>query len=351
MSAFAQAREAFEKAVQHMRDADIDAVGAVTRAGLEYRLAEVCERAGDLELAVEVLEVCFASARRTSPLLAAKALILLGRVRLQRGQYDDALAASTEGLALAEGTADKATVALALRRLGQCQWQRGDPSTARATLDKSLAAYRELNDRRGIANLLGELGAITFGQRDYPAAQAAFNDALKKFRELADRHSEAVYVGNLGVIDEEHGDLSSARSRYTEALAISREIGVRKDIAIGAINIGDLLAKEGDVAGALKSYRECLFESRAIGSLRIVLAALRGLAWVYLRSGGPDRAGELLGLVTRHPASNSDVLRAAGPVLAEARAAMGESALDGALARGAGLDLDRAVTEELNRTP
>jgi tetratricopeptide (TPR) repeat protein len=347
VSAFAQARTAFEKALEHMRDADLDAVGTVTRASLQYRLADVCHRTGAPATAIDLLEVCLADSRATNPALASNALTLVSRIRRQQGRTDDALAASQDAVMLAESALDKLAIAAALRGLGLCQWQKGEAATGRATMERSLAAYRELNDRRGVASALGELGVVAFSTADLTTAASAFNDAVKVFREIGDRHQLSIYLGNLGVVAEEQGDLMAARKNYTEAMLIARELGTRKEIAVGAVNLGDLHAREGAVPDARTAYRLGLEESRGIGAQWIVLAALRGLAWVRLRSGDAAGAAEWLGLVTRHPASNDDVRRAAGPVLAEAATALGEAALNDALGRGERLDLDKTVRDAL----
>lgn len=347
VSAFAQARTAFEKALEHMRDADLESVGAVTRASLQYRLADVCHRTGTLATAIDLLEVCLADSRATDPALASNALTLVSRIRRQQGRYDDALAASQEALTRAEGSGDKTACASALRGLGLSQWQKGDGAAGRVTMERALATYRELNDKRGIAGALAELGAVMFGQSDYPAATAAFTSALAVFREMGDRHSAAIYLGNLGVVAEEQGDLALARTHYTGAIMLARELGARKEIAIGAINLGDLHAREGAVPDARNAYRVALEDAQATGALWVVLAALRGLAWVRLRNGDAAGAAEWLGLVTRHPASNDDVRRAAGPVLDEVTKILGDAALSDAMRRGERLDLDKTARDAL----
>ena len=142
-------------------------------------------------------------------------------------------------------------------------------------------------------------------------------------------------------------DLAAARKHYSESMLIARELGTRKEIAIGAVNLGDLHAREGAVADARTAYRLGLEESHSIGAQWIVLAALRGLAWVRLRSGDAAGAAEWLGLVTRHPASNEDVRRAAGLALAEVATTLGDAALSDALSRGARLDLDKTARDAL----
>jgi len=347
VSAFAQARTAFERALEHMRDADLETVGTVTRASLQYRLADVCHRTGSLGTAIDLLEVCLADSRAANPALASNALTLVSRIRRQQGRNDDALAASQEAVTLAEAAQDKSAIAAALRGLGLSQWQKGEGGAGRATMERSLATYRELNDRRGVASALGELGVVAFSTSDLTTAATAFNDAVKVFREIGDRHLLAIYLGNVGVVAEEQGDLAAARKNYSEAMLIARELGTRKEIAIGAVNLGDLHAREGAVADARTAYRLGLEESHGIGAQWIILAALRGLAWVRLKSGDAAGAAEWLGLVTRHPASNDDVRRAAGPVLAEVATALGEAALSDALGRGERLDLDKTARDAL----
>ena len=349
LSAFAQARTAFEKALEHMRDADLESVGTITRESLQFRLAEVRHRTGHLDNAIELLEICLMSARDGDPKLAANALTLLSRIRRQQGRYDDALAASTEALARADGSGDKTSRAAALRGLGLSQWQKGDGAAGRETMERALAVYRELNDKRGIAGALAELGAVMFGQSDYPAATAAFTSALAVFREMGDRHSVAIYLGNLGVVAEEQGDIAGARTHYTGAIQIARELGALKEIAIGAVNLGDLHARENAIADARNAYRVALEDALAIGAQWVVLAALRGLAWVRLRGGDAVGAAEWLGLITRHGASNTDVRRAAEPVLAELASALGEAALSEALSRGERLDLNKIAREALSQ--
>lgn len=84
VSAFAQARTAFEKALEHMRDADLENAGTVTRASLQHRLADDIHRPGSRGTAIDLLEVCLADSRSTSPALASDALTLVSRIRRQQ---------------------------------------------------------------------------------------------------------------------------------------------------------------------------------------------------------------------------------------------------------------------------
>lgn len=347
VAALAPARNAFSRALEHMREADLSNVGELSRESLQCKLAEVCQRSGALAEAVELLEVCLASARSGNPKLASAALATLSRVRLQQGRYQDALAASAEAVSLAEAARDPASMAVALRRLGQSQWQNGDAPTGRATLQRALDIYQTVDDRRGAASALGELGAAAFGEGDLATAGRAFADAVKLFQTLGERQSAAVYLGNLGVVAEESGDLVTARQHYTAALATLRELGAKKDIAIAEINLGDVRAREQDVAGALGSYRAALALAMEIGAPATGLAALRGLAWVRLQQRHPEVAAEYLGPVMNHPATNADVRRAAEPVLVGVRAALGETACAEGLERGARADLDKVMSEAL----
>jgi len=94
----------------------------------------------------------------------------LGHVAAQLGDYDEAIAVTTEALALQRELGDKQRQAISLYNLGSFSLDRGDPAGARRRLSDCLELSLELNYREVIAYALAAWTRISLLEGDVERA-------------------------------------------------------------------------------------------------------------------------------------------------------------------------------------
>jgi hypothetical protein len=127
-----------------------------------------------------------------------------------------------------------------------------------------------------------------------------------------------------------------------------REIDAQWGIALVSGNLGHVAVPLGDDVAAADYYREAIRVAMTIGALPIALESVVGLAWTPAHAGQTERALELLGLASHHPALMSDTRPILEPILADLRARFPPDAVEAALERGKALELETVVAEILN---
>jgi hypothetical protein len=87
------------------------------------------------------------------------------------------------------------------------------------------------------------------------------------------------------------------------------------------------------------------------GFIPLALDSLAGLADVFARTQQPDRAVELLGVVSQHPSLLSDTGPVIEQAMADLRSLLSAEAIADGLARAGSLDLEALVAEILAQDP
>ncbi len=118
-----------------------------------------------------------------------------------------------------EGTAD------ALLALGGVTLNEGDYVRAEAALVEGLGMYRELGLKRGIAKALFALGRVAFGQTYYAKAQALHTEGLALFTELDDKWLIALALEELAAAVAMQGQAIWAAHLVGAAAAYRESIG------------------------------------------------------------------------------------------------------------------------------
>lgn len=315
------------------------------RARLQVRLGVVSESLSAYEDATASLEAGLRAARAADASeVVTDALNALCLVATRRGDFAGAERYAREALAAAESAGFAAGRARARSRLGILAMYRGDLDVAATEYQAALDLAEVANDTVTLASCLSNLALVRIYQDRPHDARPLLEQAMEVARQLDNRHLRARFVTNLGLADEKAGDLPAADTHYREGLATFEDLGARQEATVNVLNLGEIAMRRGEPEMARASYRRALHESLAVGALPVALSAVGGLAWAAARTGSPERAVELLGLVTSHPARDTEV---------EQHAAMVAKELDGALtteARAAAHDRGRAIPlEEIAR--
>jgi predicted ATPase/class 3 adenylate cyclase len=305
-----------------------------------------------------------------------------------RGHFSEGRQHLSAVLSRPMGQAHRKARADALNGAGVLAQFQGDYRAARAVLEESLTLRRELGDKQGIAASLNNLGSLALIQGDYAAAHALFEEALRLNRELGNRAWEAINLDNLGQVAQQQGDYAAARALVEESLAINRELGDKQGIANSLNSLGLVAQLQGDTAVARALQEESLTLRRELGDKQGIANSLNRLGLVAQLQGDTAVAralqeeslklarelGNKMGIATcldsfaslnnqEQQAARAARLRGAATSLreaigaprtptdqerfdreiAEARAALGESAFSAAWEAGRAMTLEQAV--------
>ncbi len=376
---FQEGRELFVGAMEPLR-----ARGGLLLAKVLVRAGRFLHALGASKEAKPLIEEGLALARELGDAREiAFALTSLGEVISFFGEHSAAEAFLREALDLYREVGYRPGIAAALNALGTVAWRLGRYEDAKALYQEGLAIERELGDRRGMALALNNLGIIHGLLGELEEARRLFTEGLTISEELGDLPSVSRCLNNLGVVAMKLGDLEQAREFQERGLAIERETGNRTGIAGSLSNLGNLAYRVEEYGEAKRLYLESLRVRRETGdslgeiislmnlcevcfavgeeeegvgyvreglgraleikALPLVLGCLAKLAGHLLRRGEEERAAELVGLISHHPALEIDTKGEIQDLLPKLKQVMPSAALERALERGRGLDLEGAA--------
>ncbi|HWN83410.1 MAG TPA: tetratricopeptide repeat protein, partial [Candidatus Udaeobacter sp.] len=272
--------------------------------------------------------------------------------------------------------------ARALLEAGSLALTHSAPADSLPHLEEALAIFRELGYEAGIGRALNHLANSAFSRGDFQTAHDLYQEGLQICYRIKDRRAISQALTNLGSVANSLGNYAEARARYTESLAIKREVGIPRDIVTALMGLGNVAENEGDFPAAIAFHEECLDLCRAsddrprigwtlvnignvtakmgdgmqarahfLESLRIavelgdrlnVAGCYDGLSSVTFADGNAKRAARLFGTATALRTATGGALTVSEQVAhdafrADLRAALGEGALDQALAAGVAL--------------
>jgi tetratricopeptide (TPR) repeat protein len=277
-AAFREAVAACEQALQALahlpEDGNTQGLAIELRVALGGVLTQLGEHGRHLALLgeAEALARGLDDRARLGRVLAQMAQVL----RLT-GDYDGAMAAGQQALALAVALGDSALQGEASYRLGMAYSAIGDFSRAAELLRQSVEAVDRESDRLStdlriqsrawLAQTLGQLGAFAEGRRH--------GEEALRLATLAGRGATPIVAhACLGYLSLAQGDLEHAIRVLEQGLALCRAFGNRNQLRPIASGLGYASALQGRLAEGRALLEEGISESIRTG-------ALRGLAsWV-----------------------------------------------------------------------
>jgi tetratricopeptide (TPR) repeat protein len=224
-----------------------------------------------------LVAVCVHAARDGWPALAVQLAATLYSYLDNGGHPADAITVHTEAGQAARALGDPAAEAGALINLGVVNWQLGNYDAALAQLRSALDRFREVGDRRGEARALGNLGVVRTSTGDYDAAAGFHEQALARFTEIGDRVGEANTLTNLGDVYVRAGRHTEAAGHHDRALAIFRALDHRGGEATALTNLGDAHVRLGNHALAVTEHEQALALFGELGERYGQACALNGL--------------------------------------------------------------------------
>ncbi|HEX6635078.1 MAG TPA: adenylate/guanylate cyclase domain-containing protein, partial [Usitatibacter sp.] len=242
--------------------------------------------------------------------LRRRALYEAGQLRFYSGEYREARACLEESLAIARGLGDGEAIARVLQPLGMSQLGEGDLDAARASLREALALAEAGGDTRNLAAARNALAQLHRAEGRPQLAAPLYRSVLEAAARLGDRESEAIARLNLAMVSIDAGAMAEARAMALEALRIAEALASRSLMQSILEVCAGLAAATGQARGAARLFGAAEGHAQATG-------------------------------LRRDPADDAFLM----PLVAKARAALGEGAFASAALEGRRLSHAEAARE------
>jgi predicted ATPase len=279
---------------------------------------------------------------------ALRLAVAIGRFWYSRGYYEEG-ARWLESLLASPGAVAPAVHVRALYRAGVLTWMRGDAPRLALLAEEALTLARAAGDVEGSA-LAWQLHAFTTleeGQLDRAADYA--DQAVAVARQAGVRRTLALQLYSQGHVLLSAGELERAQAAAIEGLELGRAQGDEGGQSLCLEVLSAVACRRGDAAGGRRYAEEALELYQRLEDPSGMAVSLLLLAGVAALGGQFERAGRLLGFAESMVGHSETVSRGIqkdlNPVLAPARAALGEEAWLAAWAAGRALSLGEAVAE------
>jgi class 3 adenylate cyclase/tetratricopeptide (TPR) repeat protein len=238
----------------HALDVYAERGDMVNHARILSHIGEIALREGDIDEAERYYRQALALLidQPTEASGRGRAMLGLGVVLRQRGEYDAAATMLTQALALYEQEENQPEVATALTRLGGVAFLRRNFADALGAWQRALAIRREIGDREGEGSSLLNIAQAYTSMGDYGAALPLLHRALDIQRAVGNRWWENAVWNALGVLALAVGDYTEAQRCITIAARLSTAVGDEGGAAIMTFNLAQVERECGDFTAALE---------------------------------------------------------------------------------------------------
>lgn len=207
-------------------------------------------------------------------------------------------------------TGERAQCGYALLEPMDSYWYRfGYIAEGRGWHDRAmrLLASADVPDSPQVVDALHGQGVLALQQLDLPAGGLALERALEMAHRLGDLAREARESNSLGIARREGGDVPEARALIERSLAIARRIGDRHREATALSNLVHLHMDVGDHAAAVEAAHRAVAADEALGDPWGLAISRCNLVVALLHSEGPERAHEHLRAVAADAVALGDI--------------------------------------------
>jgi tetratricopeptide (TPR) repeat protein len=236
----------------------------------------------------------------------------------------------------------------ALNAAGHLACVAGDFDRALEALDDAIALWRGLADARGLARALATRGWVLHSQREFTGAKLAWDEALSVGREAGDDVRVAGVLAFLATAAQQEGDLERATQLFTESLALRRKLEDDWGTAGSLYELASMALAKAEIDRAEALYHESLELWSNLADQRAVVDPVEALAWVAGMRGQSERAARLLGAAAAHRARLGVAIQAGDRGAHEqsvlrVREVIGEQAFARIWAEGEAMPLQEAI--------
>jgi ATP/maltotriose-dependent transcriptional regulator MalT len=244
------------------------------RAGVAWRLAQCMLQRGQVRDALGLCRTVAAGLTDDDGVLGAQLSTVIGQAHLMLADYDQAAAAASRALGLADQVAvvtavDAAGIkSRALGVLGVVARLRGQPDEARRLLRRSLEAARTARRRDMAGRALFNLAATAHEQGQLDRAERLYAEALGEMRPIGDGFGTARVLHSLGAIRFHRCAADEAMALFLESVALRRRLGDPQGAANSEHSYAHVLLSLGRTAEARELLKAVLSTTAGIGERR-----------------------------------------------------------------------------------
>ncbi|CAF1211220.1 unnamed protein product [Adineta steineri] len=192
-----------------------------------YRLGQLLFKMGQFNKAQEVYEVLLH--QTTDESIKAPIYGQLGSIKLNHGEYQEALTYYEKSLAIYEKTlpSNRLNLANCYMGIGNVYFNMGDYRKALSYYEKALAIRQQSlhSSHPDLASSYICIGNVYYSMDDYPKALSSHEKALAiQQQSLPSNHPDlGASYNNIGLVYEKMGNYSKAHSFYERAVQIAQQ--------------------------------------------------------------------------------------------------------------------------------
>jgi len=191
-------------------------------ADIHFHLAILAEEQGDLQEAEDEYQARLKLAKEVGDRWGeSSALISLGTLALQQGNYDEAQVRYERVLEAGE----RHNQAVATVQLGTLAYLQGEYGQALDHLHEALNMFQALNRRQEVASCRQQLGLVAQAMRRWREAEEHYQISLDIRLELELPHDAVQSLYQLGTLAQQRGQREKARDYYQQALDKGEQVG------------------------------------------------------------------------------------------------------------------------------
>ena len=202
-------------------------------------------------------ERSLAAAQDVEPVDRARALMYTGAFAFNLGDLERAETLAEETLAVCRENGDPDRIARALVLLGTIRSERGAPELSVPLLDEAVDLAHLASDDVLVSFTTVHLALATMYAGDYQRARRTAEDAVAQMRRLGDRTGEQDALSNLGQAELLAGDERAALDSFVSSLELAIEAHHPIGIANGVQGVAEVAAHGGDVESGARLLAAC----------------------------------------------------------------------------------------------
>ena len=196
----------------------------------------------------------------------AYAVMSLGVMLENMGEYDRASRLHEEAVALFRALGDETEVGWALHHLGNIALFRDDFEQAMAAYSESLATFQALRFEGGISSLLVYMGIAAGYQGDDEQAESLLSQGLERLKPVDDRVGITRALLGLGRVALHRGQRDRAQVLFEESLTTAHERGYRLEIAESLEGLAEVAHVADQPGRAIRLFASAATLRQAMGT-------------------------------------------------------------------------------------
>jgi predicted ATPase/class 3 adenylate cyclase len=309
---------------------------------------DLCDRENDNIRAA--LERCIDAGDAETGLRIGAAL---WRFWLQRGHLGEGRRWMDRLMRLPGPRDHREAVARAHTAAGGLAYWDSDVPTTKTHYEEAVAIYRGLGDKLRLERALFDLAFVPMLEGDWDTHWQLLNETLEMAREIGDDEGILNATDALGYKMVRDGRPQDAIPFIEEAIALAKQIGNAFHLIEATSSLGVAYRQLGDLDRAARHLREAISMHRDAGNIPMTTYMLYFFADLEVERGRHVRAMRLFGAADSFKerfqtiAPQEAMLNAGDPVDL-ARAAIGDAAVEEALADGRAMEPDKAIAYVLD---